>query len=228
MNQKCEMIAEKIDECFLIWNGNDAMKLRENRILGNLIGISSDEKKSDKVSLNGLPLALSLYELMISVEKGWIKDVVSKEILNVHIDSSLYDSFSIPKTIKDEKTISFPYLSSYDARVSIDIQEMFKIMKKRIDSYPLKYVIFCDLWEKGYYVQVGNKMGVDFIIYDSDPLVVHASSLVKVLDWRESLSSLDFVMISRISNNSKKNLILASMDENENVKYVTSNWVGVS
>lgn len=191
-----------------------------------MIGIPSDEKKSDKISLSGLPLSLSLYELLFSIEKKWIKEVITKKLSNEANENSFH-SFSSPKDIQNEKTITFPYLSKYENYIPVEFNDI-KSITQGIVSFNLKYAIFCDLWEKGYYILVGNKMGADFIVYKNDPLVVHASFIVKVLKWDEYISSMDYVMISRIANGSNKSLVLASIDENGEIRYIKSDWIGVS
>lgn len=153
--------------------------------------------------------------------------ITKKTKNNEEYDNKFSNSFSVPKNIQNEKSVTFPYLSENSNYKSIEHHEIESITQG-IDSFNLKYDIFRDLWEKGYYVLVGNKMGADFIVYENDPLVVHASYIVKVLKWDEYISSLDYVMISRIANSSKKSLLIASIDENGEVKYIKSDWIGVS
>jgi len=52
-----------------------------------------------------------------------------------------------------------------------------------------KYVVFVDLWRRGFFIADGCRYGVDFAVYEADPNECHAfaSILVKDADWKLSM-----------------------------------------
>ena len=45
-----------------------------------------------------------------------------------------------------------------------------------------RYRVFCDLHEKGFFLTSACKFGADFLVYEGDPMVHHASYTAVCLD----------------------------------------------
>ncbi|XP_068243142.1 tRNA-splicing endonuclease subunit Sen34-like [Palaemon carinicauda] len=88
-------------------------------------------------------------------------------------------------------------------------------------SYPkgqqekLKYDVFKDLWERGYYITSGTKFGGDFLLYDGDPILFHATFIVKCVKKFQQVSNCDLMTMSRLANATKKTLVLATCERNK-------------
>jgi len=67
-----------------------------------------------------------------------------------------------------------------------------------------KYLIFCDLWHKGYYITEGSKFGADYLVYSGDPSCFHAQFLVLVKQYTEFFIVDEMVTLTRLANSVKK------------------------
>ncbi|XP_066979562.1 tRNA-splicing endonuclease subunit Sen34-like [Macrobrachium rosenbergii] len=85
-------------------------------------------------------------------------------------------------------------------------------------SYPisqwekLRYSVYKDLWDRGYYITSGTKFGGDFLLYGGDPILFHATFIVKCIKKFKDVSNCDLMTLSRLANATKKTLVLASCE----------------
>lgn len=94
---------------------------------------------------------------------------------------------------------------------------------------PIKYRVFCDLWERGKWITSGETFGGDFLVYPGEPLYFHASHIVHVLTESETinLSSNLFIAKARMSVAVNKLCIFAyENQETKEIKYQTCRWLG--
>ncbi|XP_014280698.1 tRNA-splicing endonuclease subunit Sen34 [Halyomorpha halys] len=88
----------------------------------------------------------------------------------------------------------------------------------------LKYRVFKDLYEKGYSLTPCAKFGGDFLVYPGEPWKFHAYFIVICLEFDEEFKLSDLVSNSRVSVFTRKNLVLASIDEDNELHYNTLTW----
>jgi len=99
---------------------------------------------------------------------------------------------------------------------------------RKIDKkIQIKYPVFKDLREKGYVVKSALKFGADFRVYDkgSKPGEKHAKWVVFVDHESKKLTWHDFSAKNRIAHSTKKNLLLAIVDEEGDVSYYEVKWL---
>jgi tRNA-intron endonuclease len=103
------------------------------------------------------------------------------------------------------------------------INKIRKIDKK----IQIKYPVFKDLRERGYIVKSALKFGADFRVYDkgSNPGEKHAKWVVFVDHESKKLTWHDFSAKNRIAHSTKKNLLLAIVDEEGDVSYYEVSWL---
>lgn len=98
---------------------------------------------------------------------------------------------------------------------------------KRIDKrFSLKYNIYRDLRKKGYIVKTGLKFGADFRVYEKEktPENSHAKWLVFIEHENSKSSWQDFCAKNRVAHSTKKKLLLAIVDEEEDILYYEISW----
>lgn len=108
---------------------------------------------------------------------------------------------------------------------------------KRIDKkFPLKYPVFKDLRDKGYVVKTALKFGADFRVYEKgvkpgrhanrkDSQHEHAKWVCFVDHESGKLTWHDFSAKNRVAHSTKKNLLLAIVDEENSVTYYEVSWI---
>ncbi len=117
------------------------------------------------------------------------------------------------KIIKNKKVLGFD-----------ELQKVFKKIDSRIQ---LKYPIFKDLREKGYVVKTALKFGADFRVYDKGrtPDEEHAKWIVFIEHESKKFSWHEFAAKNRVAHSTKKNLLIAILDEESDVSYYEVSWI---
>jgi tRNA-intron endonuclease, archaea type len=97
-------------------------------------------------------------------------------------------------------------------------------MDKKIQ---IKYPVFKDLRERGYLVKSALKFGADFRVYDKGEKIEdkHAKWVVFCDHESKRLTWHDFSAKNRIAHSTKKNLLLAIVDEEGDVSYYEVRWI---
>lgn len=105
-----------------------------------------------------------------------------------------------------------------------DLMRKLQRMDKRIQ---IKYSVFKDLRERGYILKTALKFGADFRVYDKGekPGKKHARWIVFSNHESKSLTWHEFSAKNRVAHSTKKNLLLAIVDEENDVTYYEIRWV---
>ena len=122
------------------------------------------------------------------------------------------------------KTNRMEILSKGKSLSEEKLQSKFQKLDKK---FSLKYPVFENLRKKGYIVKTALKFGADFRVYEpgKKPGSEHAKWLVfveseaKKMDWHE------FSARNRVAHSTKKNLLLAIVDEEGDVTYYEVSWL---
>jgi tRNA-intron endonuclease, archaea type len=103
------------------------------------------------------------------------------------------------------------------------IEKCRKIDKK----IQIKYPVFKDLRERGYVVKTALKFGADFRVYDkgAKPGEKHAKWIVFAEHESNRLTWHEFSAKNRVAHSTKKNLLLAIVDEEGDISYYEVRWI---
>ena len=99
---------------------------------------------------------------------------------------------------------------------------------RRIDKkIQIKYFVFKDLRERGYIVKTALKFGADFRVYDKGlkPGKKHAKWIVFADHESKRLTWHEFSAKNRVAHSTKKNLLLAIVDEEGDITYYEVKWI---
>ena len=102
-----------------------------------------------------------------------------------------------------------------------------QLLKKstRLDkNFLTKYQVFKDLREKSYIVKTALKFGADFRVYDKETKKSHSKWLCYVTNENQSIKWSDFAAKNRVAHSTKKNLLIAIVDEENYVTYYEIKW----
>jgi tRNA-intron endonuclease len=88
-------------------------------------------------------------------------------------------------------------------------------------------LVFKDLRQKGYVVKTALKFGAEFRIYEkgSKPGNKHAKWIVFAEHESKKLSWHEFSAKNRVAHSTKKNLLLAIVDEEADITYYEVKWL---
>lgn len=99
---------------------------------------------------------------------------------------------------------------------------------RRIDKkIQIKYPVFKDLRERGYIIKTALKFGAEFRVYakGSKPGKKHAKWIVFAEHESKKLTWHEFSAKNRVAHSTKKNLLLAIVDEEGDISYYEIKWI---
>ncbi|XP_053118845.1 tRNA-splicing endonuclease subunit Sen34 [Hemicordylus capensis] len=94
-------------------------------------------------------------------------------------------------------------------------------------GHELRYRVFQNLWQRGYYVTSGSKFGGDFLVYPGDPMRFHAHYIALCVPKDEPLSLCDIISAGRLGTNVKKTVLLCSVEQDGTAVYSSLQWSGM-
>ncbi|MBI3052115.1 tRNA-intron lyase [Candidatus Woesearchaeota archaeon] len=105
-----------------------------------------------------------------------------------------------------------------------------KLMKKssKIEpSFWIRHCVYRDIRERGYIIKTALKFGADFRIYDRGvkPGEDHARWIVYPVHEAEHLTWYEFAAKNRVAHSTKKRLLIAVVDDEEDVSYWECRWL---
>ena len=105
-----------------------------------------------------------------------------------------------------------------------------KLMQRfqRIDKkFKTKYIVFKDLRKKGYIVKTALKFGAEFRVYEKGKTIGrdHAKWILFPVSENHQLTWHDFSAKNRVAHSTKKNLLIAIVDEEGDVSYYEVGWL---
>ncbi len=105
-----------------------------------------------------------------------------------------------------------------------ELVEKFRKIDKKIQ---IKYPVFRDLREKGYIVKTALKFGAEFRVYEKGfrPGKQHARWIVFVDHESKRFTWHEFSAQNRVAHSTKKNLLLAIVDEEGDISYYEVKWL---
>jgi tRNA-intron endonuclease, archaea type len=102
-------------------------------------------------------------------------------------------------------------------------QELLKKFCNINKNFETKYAVFKDLRKKGYIVKTALKFGAEFRVYGI-PKNSHSKWICFTTSENSKTSWQDFVAKNRVAHSSKKNLLIAIVDEEASVSYFEVKW----
>jgi len=106
-------------------------------------------------------------------------------------------------------------------------KELINKFRKIDKKIQIKYLVFKNLRERGYIVKTALKFGAEFRVYDkgAKPGKKHAKWIVFTDHESKRLTWHEFSAKNRIAHSTKKNLLLAIVDEEGDISYYEVKWI---
>jgi len=105
-------------------------------------------------------------------------------------------------------------------------EELLKKLNRIDKRFLTRYSVFSDLRKKGYVVKSALKFGGDFRVYDKGVKVGsgHSKWVCFCESESKTISTQDFAARNRVAHSTKKNLLFAVVDSENDVSYYEINW----
>jgi tRNA-intron endonuclease, archaea type len=140
----------------------------------------------------------------------------------------------------DEKVIYSPFeavflaekkkIQLFDSKnKEIKLQEIINKFGKKDKDFMKKYLVFKDLRKKGHIVKSALKFGVEFRVYEKGSKLgeEHARWILFPFSEHEKISIKEFCAKNRVANSTNKKLMVAVVDDEEDVSYYETSWMKI-
>jgi tRNA-intron endonuclease, archaea type len=109
---------------------------------------------------------------------------------------------------------------------SIDLEKFIKKAKKLEPNFWTRYCVFKDIRNRGYIIKTALKFGADFRVYDRGvkPGEDHAKWIVYPVEEASTLTWYEFSAKNRVAHSTKKRLLIAVLDAENDVTYWEIKW----
>ncbi|KAM5236106.1 tRNA-splicing endonuclease subunit Sen34 isoform 2-T2 [Ctenodactylus gundi] len=94
-------------------------------------------------------------------------------------------------------------------------------------AHELRYSIYRDLWERGFFLSAAGKFGGDFLVYPGDPLRFHAHYIAQCWAPDDPIPLQDLVSAGRLGTSVRKTLLLCSPQPDGKVVYTSLQWASL-
>lgn len=182
----------------------DSLKKYESELLEQQ---KIEYKKSRRIQLE------NMLDLIVEQKKKLNDTRSPEEIFNEELDKS---------TLVTDENMIWPILlhseflkSDYRLLKSEDILKL---------TSSLKFRVYSDLHDRGYYITRGEKFGGDFLVYFGDPICFHAIFIIKCIETEQCIMPSEIVAFGRLGTSVRKRAVLASLVDDE-ICYITINWI---
>lgn len=104
---------------------------------------------------------------------------------------------------------------------------LMKKFEKLDKKFKIKYIVFRDLRQKGLIVKTALKFGAEYRVYEKGKKIGkdHARWILFPVSETQQLTWQDFSAKNRIAHSTNKNLLIAVVDEENQVSYYEVNWL---
>ena len=105
-----------------------------------------------------------------------------------------------------------------------EIQKKFERIDKKFKT---KYFVFKDLRKKGYIVKTALKFGAEFRVYKKGEKINenHSKWILFPVSENKQMTWQDFSAKNRVAHSTKKNLLIAIVDEEGDASYYEIKWI---
>ena len=108
-------------------------------------------------------------------------------------------------------------------------KEIMKKFEKIDKKFKTKYFVFKDLRKKGYIVKTALKFGAEFRVYKKGEKIneSHSKWILFPVSENKQMTWQDFSAKNRVAHSTKKNLLIAVVDDEGSVSYYEVKWTKV-
>ena len=105
-------------------------------------------------------------------------------------------------------------------------KEILKRFEKIDKKFKTKYFVFKNLREKGYIVKTALKFGAEFRIYKKGEKIGkhHSRWICFPVSENQTMTWQEFSSKNRVAHSTKKNLLIAIVDDEGSVSYYEVSW----
>lgn len=162
-------------------------------------------------------------ENVVSENKGLAKELYNKSRFGEIKEGKVQYSLVEGAYLLEKKKMS---VADYKGK-KLSFDSFLKRVRRIQTNFWVRYCVFRDLRDRGYIVKTALKFGADFRVYDRGikPGEDHAKWVVYPVHETETMTMYGFSAKNRVAHSTRKRLLLAIVDEENDVTYYEVSWV---
>ncbi len=159
---------------------------------------------------------------VISTNSAEAQSLYKKSCFGEPIEEKIQYSFSEALFLVEKGKMNI-----YVKEKKITKKELLKKLQRFDKKIQVKYPVFKNLRERGYIVKTALKFGAEFRVYEKGarPGKKHAKWIVFTDYESGRLTWHEFSAKNRVAHSTRKNLLLAIVDEEGDITYYEIKWV---
>jgi len=159
-------------------------------------------------------------ESIVSASKSAV-DLYSQSLFGEYINKRIHYSFVEALYLVEKGKIEV-YSKSKKLKFN-DLMDKCKNIDKKINT---KFMVYRDLRNRGYLLKTALKFGADFRVYDKGvrPGKEHAKWILYPVSESSEFTWHDFSAKNRVAHSTKKNLLVAVVDNEGSITYYEIAW----
>lgn len=183
-------------------------------------------KKEEKKEAKPRPKVKALFakERIITEDSSDAKELYNQSRYGTLMDSGKVQLSLIEGLYLVEKN----RLEVLDGRNKpIEFEKLFKKAQRLEKNLLVKYTVYKDMRDRGYILKTALKFGADFRVYDRGvkPGEDHARWVVYPVHESQALTWHEWAAKNRVAHSTKKRLLIAVVDVENDVSYWESRWM---
>jgi tRNA-intron endonuclease, archaea type len=135
--------------------------------------------------------------------------------------------YSLPEALFLVQNKKMELVDSRDKKLAE--KEVLKKFERIDKKFKTKYLVFKDLRKNGYIVKTALKFGAEFRVYEKGKKIGkgHSKWICFPVSENKTLTWQEFSAKNRVAHSTKKNLLIAVVDDEGSVSYYEVKWTRV-
>jgi tRNA-intron endonuclease len=204
---------------------NEAGKAtKTKKLVGTVLELGDKIKELEKEELkkNKIPA----FKATLSGEHVVSKDKKARDLHGVSHFGEIKEKEVYYSLIEALYLLERKKLSVYYKGKKLSYEKFFELASTLEPNFFTRFSVFKDMRNRGYIVKTALKFGADFRVYDRGikPGQDHAKWVLFPVYETSSLTWHEFAAKNRVAHSTRKNLLIAIVDEEGDVTYYEIKW----
>ena len=205
-------------------NNTKSRKKIKKKVVGTVLELGERIKELEKEELkkNKIPS----FKAVLSGEHVVSKDKKAIDLHGVSHFGEIKEKKVYYSLIESLYLLERKKLNVYYKGKKLSFEKFFELASELEPNFFTRFSVFKDIRNRGYIVKTALKFGADFRVYDRGikPGQDHAKWVLFPVYETSNLTWHEFAAKNRVAHSTRKNLLIAIVDEEGDVTYYECRW----
>lgn len=194
---------------------------KTKKVQGTILELGEKIKQLERQEIK-----INAFKAVLSGEKAITKDKKARELYDRSCFGEIVDSKIHYSLIEALYLLERKKIIVYQGKKKLNFEKLLELARSIEPNFYTRYLVFKDIRSRGYIVKTALKFGADFRVYDRGikPGQDHARWVLFPVYETSGLTWHEFAAKNRVAHSTKKNLLIAIVDEEGDVTYYEIKW----